>query len=229
MKVRFQNAFTLIELLIVVAIIAILAAISVPNLLEAQTRAKTARAKSDLRTIVTALEAYRVDNNAVPRMCASARCIAPPTQQKTLQRITTPIAYLSGRATFSDPFPATGVYREVPFNYDPAENLLEPSSLNEYFYTTRSQVDNITWSDGENGRHVEWYLLESSGPDRVKHMLNAILNHMTTNGSNDEAYIAKAVYDPTNGTVSQGSIWRVGGVATGKGEALGNVINRATR
>ena len=60
---RKQGAFTLIELLIVVAIIAILAAIAVPNFLEAQTRAKVSRAKSDMRTLATALESYYVDNN----------------------------------------------------------------------------------------------------------------------------------------------------------------------
>ncbi len=62
------DAFTLIELLIVVAIIAILAAIAVPNFLEAQTRAKVARVKADMRTIATAVETYHIDYDAYPRM-----------------------------------------------------------------------------------------------------------------------------------------------------------------
>ncbi len=62
-----EKGFTLIELLIVVAIIAILAAIAVPNFLEAQVRAKVSRAKSDMRTIATALESYASEYNAYPR------------------------------------------------------------------------------------------------------------------------------------------------------------------
>ena len=62
-----RKGFTLIELLIVVLIIAILAAIAVPNFLEFQTRAKVSRTKSDLRVIATGIEAYYVDWNVYPR------------------------------------------------------------------------------------------------------------------------------------------------------------------
>ena len=61
-----KNAFTLIELLIVVAIIGILAAIAVPNFLNAQVRAKIAKVESEMKSIDTALESYRLDNNMYP-------------------------------------------------------------------------------------------------------------------------------------------------------------------
>ncbi|MGB9691829.1 MAG: type IV pilin protein [Candidatus Sumerlaeaceae bacterium] len=61
-----RKGFTLIELLIVVAFIAILAAIAVRNFLEAQTRSKVARVKSDMRSLATAVESNTVDNNKLP-------------------------------------------------------------------------------------------------------------------------------------------------------------------
>ncbi|NQU44909.1 prepilin-type N-terminal cleavage/methylation domain-containing protein, partial [bacterium] len=80
---KAHRAFTLIELLIVVAIIAILAGIAVPNFLEAQVRAKVSKAKSDLRTVATGLEAYHVDNNRYPPIT-----LIPP--HRRLRPLTTP-------------------------------------------------------------------------------------------------------------------------------------------
>ena len=94
-----SSAFTLIELLIVVAIIAILAAIAVPNFLEAQTRAKIARTSSDMRALAVALESYFSDYNQYP--IVNDRPWRPLTQR--IYVLTTPIAYI---ATIPrDPFP----------------------------------------------------------------------------------------------------------------------------
>lgn len=88
-----NKGFTLIELLVVVAIIAILAAIAVPNFMEAQTRAKVSRVKSDLRTIATGLESYMVDRNRVPY---DGEPGGPHYGWvNAQQQLTTPISYLT--------------------------------------------------------------------------------------------------------------------------------------
>ena len=105
LRMRMKRAFTLIELLIVVAIIAILAAIAVPNMLEAQMRAKVSRALADMRNVATALEAYAADHTKYP---PHGEVLANGTQNypaslaglTTVEYlpgypITTPVAYLS--------------------------------------------------------------------------------------------------------------------------------------
>ena len=62
-----KGGFTLIELMIVVAIIGILAAIAIPNFLQFQLRSKTGEAKTNLAAIRTAEEGYFAEfNNYVP-------------------------------------------------------------------------------------------------------------------------------------------------------------------
>jgi len=54
-----RKAFTLVEIMIVVAIIALLAAIAIPNLLRARLNANEAASIGNLKTMSTALESYR--------------------------------------------------------------------------------------------------------------------------------------------------------------------------
>jgi prepilin-type N-terminal cleavage/methylation domain-containing protein len=58
-----RGAFTLVEIMIVVAIIALLAAIAVPNFLRARKRSQATRILEDLRIIDSSIDQYAIENN----------------------------------------------------------------------------------------------------------------------------------------------------------------------
>jgi prepilin-type N-terminal cleavage/methylation domain-containing protein len=60
---RRTSAFTLVEIMIVVAIIALLAAIAVPGFLRARKRAQASRVLNDLRLIDSAVDQYAIETN----------------------------------------------------------------------------------------------------------------------------------------------------------------------
>lgn len=105
-----NQAFTLIELLIVVAIIGILAAIAVPNFLNASMRAQIARMETDLKALGDALLMYRIDNkNYFAQMGGN------PAAE--LRRLTTPVSYISSIP--QDPYrEGSKKYQSVTYNYD---------------------------------------------------------------------------------------------------------------
>ena len=61
-----QSAFTLIEILVVVAILGILAAIVVPRVMDRPDEAKRVAARADIAAIVQSLKLYRLDNGIYP-------------------------------------------------------------------------------------------------------------------------------------------------------------------
>ncbi|MFC1667491.1 type IV pilin protein [Candidatus Omnitrophota bacterium] len=79
-KIRSRHGFTLVEIMIVVAIISLLAAIAIPNLLRARHNANEAASIAALRTISTACESFRSAQTPTnyPASLAVLGAAAPP-------------------------------------------------------------------------------------------------------------------------------------------------------
>lgn len=187
---RAQRAFTLIELLVVTAIIAILAAIAVPNLLEARTRAGVSRARADLRTLATALEAYASDYNQYPwhgEMLSSGVINNPAlragigtTEFTPGLPLTTPVAYLTSLPR--DPF-----LSRQPVGPPQLYGYIQSDRMREILLGRGLTASALAIVPAYGG-----WRLYGAGPDGDK-------------GADAKVNI---LYDPTNGTVSDGDLVR---------------------
>jgi general secretion pathway protein G len=66
-KSKIKSAFTLVEMLLVVTIIGILAALVIPKIVGRSEQARATAAQADLSSIKTALDAFEVDNGFYPK------------------------------------------------------------------------------------------------------------------------------------------------------------------
>nr|WP_280742197.1 type II secretion system major pseudopilin GspG [Sphingomonas jejuensis] len=83
-----EEGFTLVELMVVIVIIGLLATIVVVNVLPSLDRANDTRVRSDIQTLESALEMYRLDN------------LTYPSTTEGLQALTTPPPTLSQPARY---------------------------------------------------------------------------------------------------------------------------------
>lgn len=212
---RWRRGFTLIELLIVVSIISILAAIAVPNFLEAQTRAKVARVKNDMRSMATALESYRVDTNRYMQRSkvpggGSLLGLADVNRRQieiaggvdgTQIRggLTTPIAYISTLPVDVFENRVAAPNRVLDY-YSPilVEHMRDSRFGFPQFDYTRELLA------GGNEVYTFGWMLLSVGPDAQLGNSANQANYPIV--SSFASWVVE--YDPTNGTISPGNITR---------------------
>ncbi|MCX7017480.1 MAG: prepilin-type N-terminal cleavage/methylation domain-containing protein [bacterium] len=230
-----SRGFTLIELLIVVAIIAILAAIAVPNFLEAQTRAKVSRAKSDMRTISTALESYKIDTNKYPEQGVPNGSGVFPYSSDTTKvyggdsplhasnnpaiayHLSTPVSYLaSTTAVFRDPF-----FTEFGRNSTSLVNDTRYYNYSgDYYYGRIYDASQDGGIDAYQQRVIRlnmlnhWHL-RARGPDgdyerRSQGWEEYLEFHGARGAGPSGTGGIDILYDPTNGTASNGDLVRFG-------------------
>ena len=192
---RTSESFTLIELLIVVAIIAILAAIAVPNFLEAQVRSKVSRVESDHRTLGLGLESYAVDHGKYPP-CYYWPHDGGPVQPPIVaySRLTTPVAFITD--VFMDPFQKGN-----------------PPDLLPLFVGTYWYIEKVSYSEDDQAGPASWLALigNDSEAERVRWLVTSTGPDGRWNyQDNPPGGVDPTLYDSSNGVVSRGDIGRRG-------------------
>ena len=124
---RNVKGFTLIELMIVVLIIGILAAIAIPNFVSMQDRAKEGAVKSNMHTLQLAIEDFAVTNDGVYPVAGDAAAVT---------------ALLPGGAAPDNPF--TGAACAIGWDAD-------PGAAGDLGVNPANTTDYIVKGHGKNG------------------------------------------------------------------------------
>lgn len=198
-----KRAFTLIELLIVVAIIGILAAIAVPNFMAARFRATIAKVQGDIKALSTAVEMYMVDHGAYPD---DGQVTGVPWWMNN-RHLTTPVPYIVSIP--EDPFVKNSVAGETT------------NGLNQYWYVSydgyglRRNPGRATSVSGRNNvrlfdppRQNFRFGFISPGPDGCWEWDrgNGMSNCDPPYAHRGDVYY----YDISNGMITQGDLYAFG-------------------
>lgn len=216
-----------------VAPVAVLAAIAVPNFLEAQTRAKVARVQSDTRSLATAIEAFNIDMNKYPpsspdpaqNLFGAAAVQRTPAlkQVSTFQLMTLKELGMSG----TPGVPNVGV--AAPGNEPLFMPLTSPvayiTAIPSDVFAPAEKTPFCYYSTPDNK-----YLLWSAGPDQQYDVTTEDLTRIFAASAPDPRQALTAgvgasgrafTFDSTNGTTSVGDVWRLGGYETTPGGGPG--------
>jgi prepilin-type N-terminal cleavage/methylation domain-containing protein len=210
-----RRGLTLIELLIVVTIVSILAVAGTMHYLHAQTRAKVAASKGQLRNLAGAIEVYRIDHGAYPY----PKPVFPDDPlgvlaSTALRGLTTPVAYV-GRSAFHDPFGELRLQvSSGPLLQDDPFRPPEPGAFNKDRSLLFISYPRFSKLVGQEGMNTEAYAVISIGPDLKDSLIAYFPFPGSLPSSAAEFGIEEAgdtVYDPTNGVASGGDLAWFGG------------------
>jgi prepilin-type N-terminal cleavage/methylation domain-containing protein len=205
-----RRGFTLIELLIVIAIILILISIALPNFLEAQERARVARAKGNLKTMETAVLSHQLTYGFLYSDYNDPATVTRKTRNKSSPFIQLPcpispvIARSKGGLTFivsQDTFYAANLHCPLttPMKFMDAAKTVDPWSDGTIPVGMDSRYEVPAGARGDSPKYILYSAYFVSGPDRIAgHWLR---------GSDPRGI--GLVYSPTNGTRSMGDLWMV--------------------
>jgi prepilin-type N-terminal cleavage/methylation domain-containing protein len=162
------RAFTLIELLIVIAIILILISIALPNFLAAQIRARVAKAEADMRGLATAIEFFRAEHSTYP--VGTDNPDAVPLEVKEHFTTNGPYAFYTFRTVFWANGAETLGFSSVP---DGTPVGVVPGLTTPIAYTKTIPTDPFTTLPGfltysyreDRARPLDGWVLTSFGPD----------------------------------------------------------------
>ena len=191
---RASKGFTFVELSIVVAIIAILAAIAVPTFLEAKTRAAVSRSKSELALLNMAVNSYRLEEGTYPLNATPGK-----VDLWDLKVLTTPVVYLSR-------LPMDTLTTQEARGEKHAR-ALNPIPYHYYNALQHDPQEGLRFLHPETNTHLPGFaaaLLWGYGPASA---LRADPGEAVTQ-IHPEGEVQILPYDPTNGTTSAGDIYQ---------------------